>query len=169
MPLPIELLRSRMKNEIRLCKEELPHPMKVSDPSLSRFPLQISISLVRTPGPVLKSGKVAHRFSHKFQMYVTDQYPYEKPIVRWRTPIFHPNIMVPEDGGYVCTKLLDNWSFSSNLVTFIKGVETLLANPNPANPYGTESCIEAAKHFSKHEYRPPLLVKRKKPRPRIVR
>ena len=169
MALPIDLLRSRVRNEVRLAIDELNHPITMSDRTLTRFPLQITVDLVRTPGPVLKDGKVNHRFNHRFQMHITNQYPYEKPIVRWMTPIFHPNIMPPEDGGYVCTKLLDDWTFQSNLTIFIKGVETMLANPNPANPYATETCLQAARYFSRHKYRPPVLVERKRPKPRIVR
>ncbi|HEQ79275.1 MAG TPA: hypothetical protein ENN76_03305 [Euryarchaeota archaeon] len=169
MALPLDLLRSRIRNEIRIAIDELQHPISVSDPSLSRFPLQLNVSLTKTPGPSIKNGQVVHRYNHRFQIHITDQYPYEKPIVRWRTPIFHPNIMPPEDGGYVCTKLLDDWSFSSNLLTFIKGVETMLANPNPANPYATETCIEAAKYFARYKYKPPILADRNKPRPRIVK
>ena len=169
MALPIDLLRSRVRNEVRLAINELSHPITMSDRTLSRFPLQIIVNMVQTPGPALTNGRVTHRFNHRFQMHITKDYPYEKPIVRWMTPIFHPNIMTPEDGGYVCTKLLDDWSFQSNLTIFIKGVESMLANPNPANPYGTETCLQAARYFAKHKYRPPVLVERTRPKPRIVR
>jgi ubiquitin-conjugating enzyme E2 C len=101
-------------------------------------------------------------------MIITEDYPYEKPIIKWQTEIFHPNIMLPDDGGYVCTRLLDDWSFSSNLLSFIKGVESLLVNPNPGNPYGSDSCTRAAEYFNTHEYSPPVMVKRKN-LPRIVK
>ncbi|MCK4445336.1 MAG: hypothetical protein KAW09_12380, partial [Thermoplasmata archaeon] len=78
-----------------------------------------------------------------------------------------PNIMLPDDGGYVCTRLLDDWSFSSNLLMFIKGLETLLTSPNPGNPYGSDSCTRAAEFFNTHEYKPPVVVKRKNP-PKIL-
>jgi ubiquitin-protein ligase len=101
------------------------------------------------------------------EITITPDYPYEKPIVRWQTPIFHPNIMLPMDGGYVCTKLLDSWSFSSNLLGFIKGVESLLANPNPMNPYKSESCMMASARFIEEPYQPVELPKRRRG-PRIV-
>jgi len=101
-------------------------------------------------------------------MKITEEYPYEKPIVRWRTPIFHPNIMLPEDGGHVCTKLLDTWGFNSNLLAFIQGVESLLTNPNPLSPWGSKSCMAAAKYFNDTPYTPPTIVKTDEKGPKIL-
>lgn len=70
--------------------------------------------------------------------------------------------MPPEEGGYVCTKLLEEWKFKSNLVTFIKGIETLLANPNPKNPFGTDTCTRAAEYFNKNPYIIPKVDKKPK-------
>jgi ubiquitin-protein ligase len=67
------------------------------------------------------------------------------------TPIFHPNIMPPEDGGYVCIKLLDKWSFGSTLLSFVKAVEHLVMNPNPLNPFGADICVESSEFFMNNE------------------
>ena len=167
MPLPIDLLRSRVKNELDMCIRKLNHHIAVSDPNYTRFPIEVNITLIKTPGPIMREGKITHKFTHKLKIFITDNYPYEKPIVRWQSEIFHPNIMLPGDGGYVCTKLLDDWSFSSNLMSFIKGVETLLTRPNPKNPYGSDSCTKAAEHFNKEPYNPPMMVESRE-MPRIV-
>jgi ubiquitin-protein ligase len=58
---------------------------------------------------------------------------------------------MPEDGGFVCVKTLDNWSFGSSLLSFVKGVEQLIADPNPKNPYGTDSCMAAAKWYNSNK------------------
>jgi ubiquitin-conjugating enzyme E2 C len=117
---------------------------------------------------VLRNGAVVDELVHKFMIIITENYPYEKPIVRWQTSIFHPNIMLPRDGGYVCTKLLDSWSFASNLLSFIKGVESLLAHPNPMNPYKTESCMLASEIFIKEPYLPTERVINERRLPRVV-
>ncbi|MDH4123042.1 MAG: ubiquitin-conjugating enzyme E2, partial [Thermoplasmata archaeon] len=104
---------------------------------------------------------------HRFQIIITENYPYEKPIVKWQTPIFHPNIMEASDGGYVCTKLLENWDFKSTLSAFINGLEILLMNPNPENPFGSDSCTRAAEYFREHRYSPPI-VRLPKHDPKIV-
>ncbi len=168
MPLPQDVLRDRVRNEILMCQRQLHHILKISDPELFEFPVEVEVTLTKTPGPIMLDGRISHLFNHKLKLIITEDYPYEKPIVKWQSEIFHPNIMLPEDGGYVCTRLLDDWSFSSNLLMFIKGLETLLISPNPGNPYGSDSCTLAAEYFNTHEYKPPNVVKRKSP-PRILR
>jgi len=120
----------------------------LSRPSKEMFPIELEIELVRVPGPIWDRGRQAWRYNHRFTVSIGLNYPYEKPAVRWLTPLFHPNIMMPEDGGHLCTKLLEDWRFNSTMITFIKGVESLLSRPNPASPFGTESCARAARHFS---------------------
>lgn len=168
MPLPKDVLRIRMRNEIEMCQRELKHHITVSDQYLVDFPIMINVTLLRVPGPDWEEGKVVHRFVHRFAIIVNEDYPMEKPIVKWLTPIFHPNIMSPEDGGYVCTKLLENWDFSSSLLTFIKGIESLLVNPNPRSPFGNDTCTRAAAYFNRNRYSPPQMMDQSDRRIRIV-
>ncbi len=168
MPLPPQILRSRIGNEFEMCQRELKHHLTISDPTLSSFPVMINVTLMRVPGPDWEDGKVVHRFIHRMAIIVGEDYPVEKPIVKWLTPIFHPNIMPPEDGGYVCTKLLENWDFSSTLVTFVKGIESLLGNPNPLNPFGNDTCTRAAEYFNRNRYIPPVVMDQSDRRIRIV-
>jgi len=159
MGLPAELLTERLRNEIELCQRRLSqHHLEVHDPTLQERPVQLTLSLLRTPGPVWQGGQLGHRYVHRARISITEDYPYEKPIVRWLTPIFHPNIMPPDEGGYVCTKLLEVWDFRSTLLTFIEGLETLLANPNPTKPFGHRACVRAANWFRTHRYRPPMVL-----------
>jgi ubiquitin-conjugating enzyme E2 C len=169
--LPIDLLQKRLRTELAMCREELSHyTFDVSDESFSGFPVTIKVTMRGVPGPVLKDGRVTSQSVHKFTMKITEEYPYHKPIVIWETGIFHPNIMTPDDGGFVCTKLLDEWTFNANLLLFIQGLETLLSNPNSDNAYISDSCVKAAKYFSKRAYRPPAIIKEKEAlgKPRIV-
>jgi ubiquitin-conjugating enzyme E2 C len=168
MALPKDVLRIRLKNEVEICQRELRHHMSVSDSSLSSFPILINVTFLRVPGPSWEDGKVVHRFVHRMAVLITDEYPVEKPIVKWRTAIFHPNIMPPEDGGYVCTKLLENWGFSSTLLAFVRGIEWLLVNPNPSNPFGSDTCTRAAEYFNRNAYTPPASVDQSDRRIRII-
>ncbi|MGB2582099.1 MAG: ubiquitin-conjugating enzyme E2 [Thermoplasmata archaeon] len=168
MALPKDVLRIRLKNEVEICQRELRHHLSVSDSSLSSFPILINVTFLRVPGPSWEDGKVVHRFVHRMAVLITDEYPVEKPIVKWRTAIFHPNIMPPEDGGYVCTKLLENWDFSSTLLAFVRGVEWLLVNPNPSNPFGSDTCTRAAEYFNRNAYTPPASVDQSDRRIRII-
>jgi len=113
-------------------------------PANAEFPIEIQIGLQNAPA---KISKTETGNSHAFSLIISEEYPYERPRAKWITPIFHPNIMMPEDGGLVCVKTLDNWSFGSSLLSFVKGVEQLISDPNPMNPYGTPSCMEAARWY----------------------
>lgn len=168
MPLPLDVLRIRIRNEIEMCQRELRHHISVSDLALSSFPIMVKVTFMRVPGPDWEEGKVVHRFVHRMAIVIGEDYPVERPIVKWQTPIFHPNIMPPEDGGYVCTKLLENWDFGSNLVMFIKGIESLLVNPNPSNPFGNDICTRAAAYFNRNRYLPPMVMDQSDRRVRIV-
>jgi ubiquitin-conjugating enzyme E2 C len=168
MPLPLDLLKTRIRNEIEICQRELRHHLTLSDPTVSSFPLSISVHMLRVPGPSWEGNKVVNRFVHKFSIIIGEDYPLERPIVKWQTPVFHPNIMPPEDGGYVCTKLLENWGFDSSLASFIKGIEWLVSNPNPGNPFGCDPCTRAAAYFNRHAYFPPTFVDRSDRRIKII-
>jgi len=160
VPLPRDLLVSRLRNELRQCRRQFPHRFRVQNPGLSRFPVTLTVTLVDVPGPVREGDRVSSRYRHQLRITITQDYPYQTPIVRWRSAIFHPNIMPPGDGGYICTKLLDEWSFRSSLPAFIRGIESLLLRPNPHSPFDHDTCTRAAQYFRRHPYRPPL------PRPR---
>lgn len=148
MSLPVELLRSRLKNEIASCRRNLKVSLDVSDEELAKFPVNVDVTLLQVAGPVMKDGKLTFEYNHRFRMIIGAEYPFEKPLIIWQTPIFHPNIMGPEDGGHLCTRLLSDWGFNSNLLTFIKGIESLLVEPNGTSPFGTDSCTRAAQYFN---------------------
>ncbi len=137
------VLIKRINNEIQGLNDHL--GIRIAPiPENACFPMEINIVLHNTPARISKD-EVGNE--HNFTIMISEEYPYERPRAKWNTPIFHPNIMMPEDGGYVCVKTLDNWSFGSSLLSFVKGVEQLISDPNPLNPYGTESCMEAAKWY----------------------
>jgi ubiquitin-conjugating enzyme E2 C len=149
MPLPREVLIARLRNELAICQRCLRHPIVADIDALDTFPVGVEMSLLQIPGYELAQGRLRKRYHHRFSMTITEDYPFHKPQVTWLTPIFHPNIMMPEDGGFLCNKLLDDWSFNSTLLMFIKGIEYLLLNPNPASPFGTETCTLAAEYFNR--------------------
>jgi ubiquitin-conjugating enzyme E2 C len=150
MPLPKDILVTHIKNEITECKRSLKHHIDVSDPTLATLSVKLGITIVDIPGPILRGETIKHKYTHKLSIIITDNYPYQIPIVRWRSEIFHPNIMTPEDDSLVCTKLLDDWNFRSTLFTFITGIKCLLSDPNPDSPFENDSCTRAAEYFYNH-------------------
>lgn len=167
MTLPLEILSIRMKNELEACRSHIPADLELNEDRLTEFPMKVDVTLDRTPGPVMENGKLSFRYNHRLQLIIGRDYPFEKPLVIWKTPIFHPNIMMPEDGGHVCIKLLSDWSFNSTMATFIKGLESMLISPNGSSPFGTDSCTAAAQYFNSNPMKvPPLVVA---PAPKVVR
>ncbi len=149
MGLARPVLVRRLNNEISDLNGYL--GLKVSSISVDvSFPIEIRIWLTNLPTRVSED---AIGSEHSLLISISEEYPYERPRARWMTGIFHPNIMMPEDGGHVCVKTLDNWTFGSTLLSFVKGVEQLLSDPNPMNPYGTESCMSAARWYIKNRTR----------------
>lgn len=144
MSLPREILLRRLSNELKECSEYLGTDFMFDPGKVERFPITIDVTLSNVLGYESK-GKIVTE--HGFTMMITEEYGQRKPEVRWRTQIFHPNIMDPKDGGYVCIKLLNEWSFGSKLLSFIKGVENLVSCPNYKSPFGTDSCMAAAEFF----------------------
>jgi len=143
------VLIKRINNEILGLNGHLGLKIR-SLPEDVEFPIEISIALKNTPAKISEEETGSE---HVFSVIVSEDYPYERPRAKWMTSIFHPNIMMPEDGGYVCVKTLDNWAFGSSLLSFVKGVEQLITDPNPMNPYGTDSCMEAAKWYANNRPR----------------
>lgn len=146
MSLPKPVLLKRLSNELRMCSEYTGADFSF-DPSSVRFPMEIDM---RMSNVVAYSAPGEVATEHGFTIVITEEYGERKPEVRWKTPIFHPNIMSPEDGGYVCIKMLNEWSFGTTLLSFLKGIESLVAGPNPDSPFGTESCLAAAKYVKEN-------------------
>lgn len=166
--LPEAVLRKRLQNEVAMVRRKTDHTVIVRDPTFTAFPVELEVLMKNVPGPVRRGDRVTNKYTHKVKVTITREYPYQKPIVEWRSEIFHPNIMEPFEGGYVCTKLLDKWTAQDNLHKFLVGLEGLLSNPNPGDPYGTCSCKEAALYFREHPFKPAPVPRPVGPSVRII-
>ncbi|KAF2859349.1 hypothetical protein K470DRAFT_258972 [Piedraia hortae CBS 480.64] len=69
-------------------------------------------------------------------------YPYAPPVVRFRTPVYHPNI---DFSGRICLSILDKvngeggWSAALNTANVLLCVQSLLGEPNPSSPLNAEA------------------------------
>jgi len=152
MGLPKQVLLKRINNELKYCSEYLETEIP-SIPENSDFPLEIAIKMRNIPGYVLDGEEVKHISDHLFVMIISEEYGYRRPEIRWQTPIFHPNIMMPEDGGYACLKTADTWEFGSSLLSVVKSAEQLVMSPNPKKPFGSETCMKASKFYLDNQSR----------------
>lgn len=147
MALPKPVLLRRIDRELKDCAEYLGSEFEF-DPDKAEFPIRIEMHM---------SNVLAHESAdrivseHDFFIVLTEDYGFKKPEIRWKSKIFHPNIMDPADGGYVCTKMLNEWEFNTRLPGFLKSLCFLVSNPNPMSPFGTDSCMAAARFFADHD------------------
>lgn len=64
-------------------------------------------------------------------------YPIAPPLVKFETPIFHPNI---DMSGNICLDILkDQWSAALSIPTILLSIQTLLSNPNNASPLNAQA------------------------------
>ena len=138
--LPLLLAVRRIRND--LIELEDREDILVSDLGENiSFPYSLKVRLVGVTGYVAP-GKTADE--HEFDVILGEDFPYERPKIRWKSEIFHPNIMSPSEGGGVCIADRDRWDFDSSLSDLILRIADLVKNPNPYNPLVSESCTAAA-------------------------
>ncbi|CAH0597101.1 unnamed protein product [Chrysodeixis includens] len=72
----------------------------------------------------------------KLTVTIPQKYPFEPPLVKFITPVYHPNI---DKGGRICMDMLKMpphgaWLPTITLETLLVSLQTLLGNPNPDDP-----------------------------------
>ena len=141
--MPVPLAVRRIRNDL-MQLEDRPD-ITVSDVGDDvAFPYTVSVRITGTKGysaPGRRAGE------QEFDIILGEDFPYERPRIRWRTGIFHPNIMPPSEGGSVCIADRDRWDFDSSLSDLILSITDLVNNPNPYNPLVSESWTAAAAWF----------------------
>jgi ubiquitin-protein ligase len=152
--LPAELLKMKLRDAIDNCQDYLDDGIIIAETTYeNRIPISITISINNHPAPISlndrKDGFV-YGTVHSFKITFGRSFPYQPPVVQWLTPIYHPNIASPSEGGRVCLKAIDSRQFEFNLTDLIKSVVQLLAHPNPTSPLDTRSCTEAAEVMNNH-------------------
>lgn len=143
MSYPKAVALKRLRNELKECSKYLGEGFSVD--SVNDLPVTIDMEMHNALAYESEGNPVN---DHRFTITFTEDYGMSKPEVRWKTHIFHPNILDPDDGGLVCTKMLNEWTFGMHLSDFLSSLELLLTNPRPENPFGSESCLRAAEFFS---------------------
>ena len=77
MTLPMNLLRTRLINELAMCRQSLEYNIDCSDEEFSELPVTLEVAMTGIPGPVLRMGRVEDNLEHAMQIIITPEYPYE--------------------------------------------------------------------------------------------
>ncbi len=146
--LPVQLLHMRVQRELEACRNIPGVTIEGTvDYGKTEFPICLDVYVTGATGMMIIDGKAREIDSHRFAVEIGRDYPYQKPGVFWQTPIFHPNICPPEDGGMVCTKLLNEWRGERTLYSLINAVLYLVEHPNGREPLGADACMNAARYL----------------------
>ena len=151
--LPSALFQMRLEREINDCKTQVEDNIFISCKNNFQNPpitIEINITNLKAPKELYstKNNKFKYTSSHRFQISIDREYPYKPPEVKWLTPILHPNIAHPREGGKVCIKTLGHWNPETNILQLINSIVNLLTHPNPKCPLDLPSCTFASKLYN---------------------
>jgi len=115
----------RMKKELEMLDKDPPH-------GICAWPKDDSINCLEATlqGP---EDTPYEKGVFRLEIIVPDRYPFEPPVVRFLTSIYHPNI---DNGGRICLDTLrmppkGAWKPSLNISTVLTTLHLLLSEPNP--------------------------------------
>ena len=72
------------------------------------------------------------------EVNIPNNYPYEPPVFKFITKIFHPNI---DEHGEICLDILkkDKWSPSLTINKAVISISSLLTDPNEDDPLNSKA------------------------------
>eukprot|EP01096_Ripella_sp_DP13-Kostka_P003602 TRINITY_DN15434_c0_g1_i1.p1 TRINITY_DN15434_c0_g1~~TRINITY_DN15434_c0_g1_i1.p1 ORF type:complete len:196 (-),score=80.94 TRINITY_DN15434_c0_g1_i1:215-733(-) len=85
---------------------------------------------------------------YKLTLEFPSEYPFKAPVVKFTTPIFHPNV---DTSGNICLDILkDKWSAVYNVSSVLLSIQSLLGEPNVDSPLNG---VAAGLWANQEEYR----------------
>ncbi|XP_068678226.1 probable ubiquitin-conjugating enzyme E2 C isoform X3 [Montipora capricornis] len=119
-----------------------------TDGSVSAFPVTNLLEWIGT----IRGGKgtVYDGKEYKLTLEFPSTYPHKPPVVKFKTPCYHPNV---DHQGNICLDILkENWSSTYTVRSLLLSIQSLLGEPNNDSPLNAE----AAKYWNKEIYKKEL-------------
>lgn len=79
---------------------------------------------MKAEGLALDGRRLVKQDNHRFEVYLHRDYPRRPPVVTWKTPIYHPNLLGPERNGGVC---IGAWRASESLADLMTRLTDLVS------------------------------------------
>ncbi|KAK9452316.1 ubiquitin-conjugating enzyme/RWD-like protein [Limtongia smithiae] len=118
-------------------QSELMQLMMSSVPGISAFPVS-DANLSQWTGTIAgPSGTYYEGQTYKISMSFPANYPYSAPVIKFVSPMFHPNV---DMAGHICLDILkEKWSAVYNVQTILLSLQSLLGEPNNASPLNAQA------------------------------
>jgi ubiquitin-protein ligase len=118
----------RIAADLKLITSEAPDGVRlVNQTSLLEWETEID-------GPV---GTIWEDGVFKLLVTFPPDYPFKAPQVRFKTPMFHPNINA--NGGICLDLLIDRWLPSYHVASLLTSIRSFLDDPNPEHGLNKEA------------------------------
>jgi ubiquitin-conjugating enzyme E2 D/E len=115
----------RLKNELNEFKKYPNENFNVSLPNINDLYSWNAI-IYGPKDTIYENGKF------NLSIFIPEHYPFEPPVIKFITPIYHPNISI---NGDICLNIIrDEWSPILCIRQVLLGICVLLDNPNPDDP-----------------------------------
>ncbi|ODV95320.1 hypothetical protein PACTADRAFT_75822 [Pachysolen tannophilus NRRL Y-2460] len=116
---------------------ELVQLMMSSTPGISAFPESDS-NLLNWQGTIEGPSNTPYEnLKFKISLNFNSNYPYEAPLVKFISPMWHPNV---DMSGNICLDILkDKWSAVYNVQTILLSLQSLLGEPNNKSPLNAQA------------------------------
>jgi ubiquitin-conjugating enzyme E2 D len=115
----------RLKNELNEFKKYPNENFEVSLPNINDIYSWDAI-IYGPKDTIYENGKF------KLSIFIPEHYPFESPVIKFITPMYHPNI---SSNGDICLNIIrDEWSPVLCIRQVLLGICVLLNNPNPNDP-----------------------------------
>ncbi len=98
----------------------------------------------------------------KLTINIPDNYPNNRPEIRFKYPVFHPNVdcfnddNIKPEGYHICTNYINYWKSDHNIEGALLAIYQLMIKPTPGSGYSNDAkkLLESLNNDSNHtEYK----------------